>query len=452
LPKQDVLNPKDKQIQELTELVTKLLNRIESLERELAKYRTPKNSSNSSVPPSRDENRPKKSQSLRKASGKKSGGQEGHKGHTLKMSTNPDEVITYIPEFCNDCGNNLDHSVATLKTKRQQVDIPIPKTIVKEHQSYQKTCQCGHTTISELPEYLKAPIQYGSSIEAMVGYLHTRQYLPYQRLRETLATCFGIKISQGSIDNIIERLSVKAQGFYQRIHQQIGQELVVGSDETGVKINGEKNWIWTWQNNSYTYITVSPSRGFKVIDATFPEGFPNTTLCHDAWRAQVKCKAKAHQLCIAHLLRDLYYLEERYPDHLWATQCKQVFLDSLDLKRRLSPQCYLEGNTQRAALEERLDRLLDQTLDKEHKEVLTLMKRLKKYRKHLFVFLYEYDVPADNNGSERAIRNIKVKAKISGQFRSFRGAQNFVTLRSVIDTLIKQSVEILPSIQAIAIS
>ena len=446
------MDSKDKQIQELTELVTKLLIRIDSLESELAHYRTPKNSGNSSIPPSKDENRPKKSQSLRKASGKKSGGQQGHKGHTLKMSSNPDCIITYIPEFCNGCGNSLEHSLPTLKTSRQEVDIPIPKTITTEHQNYQKTCQCGHTTTSGLPQHLKASIQYGSSVEAMVGYLHTRQYLPYQRLSETLATCFGIKVSQGSIDNIIERLSVKAQGFYQRIHQQIGQESVVGSDETGVKVNGKKNWMWTWQNNKYTYITVSPSRGFTVIDTTFPQGFPNTTLCHDAWRAQIKCKAKAHQLCIAHLLRDLYYLEERYPYHKWATLCKQVFLDSLVLKRELLPQQYLDKNTDRSALEERLDRLLDQNIHKQHKEAVTLMNRLKKYREHLLVFLYDYEVPPDNNGSERAIRNVKVKAKISGQFRSFRGAQNFVTLRSVIDTLIKQSLQILPSLQTIAAS
>ena len=232
------MDSKDRQIQELTELVTKLLVRIDSLENELSKYRTTKNSSNSSIPPSKDENRPKKPQSLRQASGKKTGGQQGHKGHTLKMSAHPNEVISYIPEFCNGCGSSLENMSSTLKTSRQEVDIPIPKVLVKEHQSYQKTCQCGHTTISHLPSHLRAPIQYGSNVEAMVGYLHTRQYLPYQRLSETLATCFGLKISQGSIDNIIERLSQKSQKFYQRIHQQIGQASVVGSDETGVRVNG----------------------------------------------------------------------------------------------------------------------------------------------------------------------------------------------------------------------
>ena len=100
------------------------------------------------------------------------------------------------------------------------------------------------------------------------------------------------------------------------------------------------------------------------------------------------------------------------PNHPWAAQCKQVFLDSLVLKKQLRSELSLEENTDRSALEERLDRLLDQTIDKEHKEVMTLLNRLKKYREHLIVFLHEYDVPADNNGSERAIRNVKVKAKV----------------------------------------
>lgn len=444
------MDAKDKQIKELTDLVTKLIGHIEVLENELAKYRTPKNSSNSSVPPSKDENRPNKTQSLRKSSGKKSGGQPGHKGHTLEMSTAPDHIVTYIPDFCNRCGDRLDHVEPILQLSRQEVDIPMPRIEYREHQAYQKTCLCGHTTTGQLPRHLKAPIQYGSGVEAMIGYLHTRQYLPYQRLSEILSTCFGLKVSEGSIDNIIERLSGKAQGIYQRIHQGISQASVVGSDETGAKVNGKKNWIWTWQNKQYTYITVSPSRGYAVIDTTFPKGFSQATLSHDAWRAHLKCEAKAHQLCIAHLLRELHYLEERYPKHPWAFECKKLFQDSIELKKKLLPQQYPGKNIERSKLEKRLDRLLEEGIEKKYREVASMLKRLKKYRDHLLVFLYQYDVPPDNNGSERAIRNIKVKQKISGQFRSFRGAQNFVTLRSVVDTLIKQSLDILPHLNLIA--
>ena len=100
----------------------------------------------------------------------------------------------------------------------------------------------------------------------MVGYLHARQYVPYQRLSETLSTCFGIPLSEGSIDNLISRLAKKAKPIYDRIHDKLAMAQVVGSDETGVKINGKKNWIWTWQNQEYTFITVSSSRGYQVIE------------------------------------------------------------------------------------------------------------------------------------------------------------------------------------------
>ena len=450
------LDTKDKQIKELTALVKKLVKHIEVLERkveflegQLARYQTPKNSSNSSIPPSKDENRPLKSQSLRKSSGRKSGGQPGHQGHTLKMDTTPDCTISYIPKFCTCCGSGLCEVEATLHLKRQEIDIPIPKTITVEHQAYRKVCQCGHVNEGQLPGHLKAPVQYASGVEAIIGYLHARQYLPYERLSETLSTCFGLNISQGSIDNIIQRLSQKAQGVYERIQQQISQAPVVGSDETGARINRKKNWIWTWQNERYTYIKVSPSRGYSVIQEAFPKGLPNTILCHDAWKPHFKCSTKGHQLCTAHLLRDLEYLEKRY-EHSWPIKCKKLFFDSLKLKKALLPDQYKNDCPQRSTIEERMDRLLDIPIDKKHKELLSFSKRLKKYRENLFVFLYHEQVPPDNNGSERAIRNVKVKQKISGQFHSFRGAQNFVTLRSVIDTLIKQSLEILPHLQLIA--
>lgn len=455
--KTKVLDAKDKQIKDLTNLVHTLISQIDILQKrvvylegELAKYKTPKNSRNSSVPPSKDENRPVKTQSLRKSSGKKSGGQPGHKGHNLEMSATPDQVIEHIPDFCNNCGNDLSLVQPTLCLKRQVIDLPpIPKVECIEHRAYAKTCQCGHCTEGQLPAHLKAPVQYGNNIEALVGYLHARQYLPYQRLSEALSTCFGVKISQGSIDNMLQRLSEKAQGVYDRIHQKISEALVVGSDETGAKVNGKKHWIWAWQTPDYNYISVSPSRGYLTIKEEFPDGLPNAVLCHDAWKPHFQMQTRDHQLCIAHLLRDLEFLEKRY-QHPWPIECKTLFYDCLELKRVLLPDQYDKECSQRDALEERMDRLLETAIDPKHKELVTFSKRLIKYRQHLLVFLYQQQVPADNNGSERAIRNVKVKQKVSGQFRSFEGAKVFVTLRSVIDTLIKQSLDVLPNLQLIA--
>ena len=450
------MDHKDKKIQELTDEVNHLVGyiktlekKIESLEDQLTRYQTPKNSRNSSIPPSKDENRPKKNQSLRNKSGRKPGGQSGHKGHNLEFSTTPDETISYTPQYCECCGHNLEEVQAELYQKRQQVDIPIIKTICIEHQSFRKVCQCGHANAGQFPEHLKAPIQYGSNVEALVGYFHARQYLPYERLSELFSTCFNLNISQGSIDNLIERLAQKAQHIYHRIREEISHSSVVGSDETGVKINGKKHWIWTWQNDDYTFISQSASRGYAAIKEVFAQGFPKAILNHDAWKPHFQCQARGHQLCTAHLLRDLEYLEKRY-NHPWPKTCKEILLDSLRLKKKMVPEEYLHICPERTAIERRLDRLLETSIDQKHKELVSFSKRLTKYRQSLFTFLYEQNVPPDNNASERAIRNVKVKQKISGQFRSERGANNFVTLRSITDTLLKQSLDVLHHLQLIA--
>ena len=79
----------------------------------------------------------------------------------------------------------------------------------------------------------------------------------------------------------------------------------MGSDETGTNVNNKKYWTWTWQTETETFITVSPSRGFATIDNTFPQGFPKAVLVSDSLSTQLKTTAYKHQLCLAHLLREL---------------------------------------------------------------------------------------------------------------------------------------------------
>ena len=424
---------------------------ILELEGKRAKDKAPKkDSSNSSVPPSKDENRPKRNKSLRDKSGKKPGGQPGHKGHALAQSQNPDKVENHVPQYCGCCGESLAHAPAELALSRQEVDIPPVKAVVTEHRAYQKACGCGHVTRGRMPERLKAPIQYGPGVRALVGYFHARQYLPYQRMAEMFSDCFGLGISQGSIGNMIGQLAEKATPVYDRIRREVGNQPVVGADETGVKVNGDKNWAWVWQSTKYTYIHMHPKRGYVAIQAAFPEGLANSVLCHDAWAAYFGCDATTHQLCVAHLLRELKYLQQERPKNQWVKDCRRLFLDALQLKRELTPGQYRQPNAKRSKIEERLDRLLDKTTEKLYGDAKKLRDRLRRYREYLLVFLYHEHVPPDNNASERAIRNLKVKMKVSGQFKSFAGAQNFAILRSVVDTLNKQGHGILEHLRNIA--
>ncbi len=365
------------------------------------------------------------------------------------MSILPDEFVDHVPEYCTVCGSSLEEKAAEMESQRQVVDLPRIQAIWTAHRQYSKTCNCGHKTTTKFPEYINAPIQYGPKIESLICYLHARQYLPYDRMSELLKDSYGVKISQGSIENIIKRFAAKGTTVYNRIKAEIMSAQVVGSDETGIKIGGKKHWAWTWQDVENTLISISRSRGIQAITESVMNHLPKAILCHDAWRAQFSIDCRDHQLCCAHLLRELNYLNELHK-HSWAKKFKKLLYQALGLKRKMVPEDYDTENTQRDSIISSYQKLLDQPPDKKHKELYSFYKRIVKYKDHVFPFLHHYDVPPDNNASERAIRNIKVKQKISGQFRSFKGAKNFAVIRSIIDTLNKRNLNVFQNLELIA--
>ena len=422
---------------------------IQQLLEEIERLKHPKNSRNSSVPPSKDENRPLKTKSLRKSSGKKPGGQNGHKGNNLKMTEHPDHIIEHKSAFCDHCGNDLSHAKTELIQRRQVVDIPPIIPQYTEHRAFRSVCSCGHVTESSFPVGINAPISYGPNIEATIAYLHTRQYIPFKRMSEYFRDVCNLPVSQGAIYDMLERFGQKALSTWQHIAEEVQGSKVVGSDETGAKLNGKRGWFWTWQTNKATFITFSGNRGTNTINTNFEKGFTDAVLVHDCWKSHFETKVKTHQICIAHLLRELTFCEDRYLSP-WASQFKELLCDALKLKNDLSPPQYFYPIHQRTELERTLRVLLQTEIPKRMKEVVTFQKRMNKYKDYIFNFLYDPEVPPDNNASERAIRNIKVKQKISGQFKSRRGAEIYAMIRSITDTCIKNSHNVLPAFHAIA--
>ena len=101
------------------------------------------------------------------------------------------------------------------------------------------------------------------------------RYIPFGRLKTLFFQVFSLPLSEGTVSNILERSAEKCQGFYQHIKTQIAQSNVVGSDETGAKVNGLKWWIWVWQNVLNTFIVASDNRGSKTVDDVWKKGLPN---------------------------------------------------------------------------------------------------------------------------------------------------------------------------------
>ena len=257
---------------------------------------------------------------------------------------------------------------------------------------------------------------------------------------------FSINSSEGGLHYLLNRFADKTTPFYNVIKQRISTAMVVGTDETGVKVDGNKHWFWTWQNSQLTYIAHSNTRGNLAIQTNFPQGFPNATLVRDGWRAQAATMAKHHQSCLPHLLRHLNYLNEKYSKNQWSRNFQKLLYDAIDLSKK---QNIRQPNIETTKIIQRLGKLLEIPPDKQHKELHTFYKRMCRERQLLFTFLFFKDVSSDNNASERAIRNVKVKQKISGQFKTQKAAQNFAKIRSIIDTTIKNGMNILQALELI---
>jgi len=441
---------------ELLNRLSKLEARLDFLEKEnallkerLSFYENPKNSRNSSIPPSQDQNRPKPNQSLRRSSGKKPGGQKGRKGKTLEMIATPDKIVALYPDYCHHCGSSLKAIEPKKKQSRQVVDIPPIKAVFTEYQTFSKTCSCGCENIADFPQGVNTPVSYGSTIEALIGYFHARQYLPFLRMQEVFNDVFNIDISEGGIHYLLNRFANKTTPVYQLIKQRVVNSKVVGADETGVKVNGNKHWYWTWQTPKLTFITHSKNRKEDTIKEHFSKGFPYSTLVHDGWKPQINTPARNHQTCLAHLQRTLNYLNDLYPNSKWGNKFLKLLHQSLKLKDNMKIQDYNQ-NLERTEIIQTLEVLLCKPPNKKYKKLYTFYKRIAKERQQLFTFLFLEDVSADNNASERAIRNVKVKQKISGQFKIEKAAQNFAKIRSVIDTTIKNEMNVLESMILIA--
>ncbi|HUZ57494.1 MAG TPA: IS66 family transposase [Hanamia sp.] len=449
--KDEIIETQNSQRKDFEKIIETQKSQIKDFEKMMAVLKTKKDSNNSHIPPSKDENRPKRNQSLREKTDNKPGGQPGHEGTTLECSTEVDEVVKHSPAFCNCCGNDLSDTTETFISSRQLVDIPpiILKRI--EHQIFKKQCGCGHVMESSFPAYVANPVQYGPNVEALVGYLHSRQYIPYARMQEFLGDVMGLPVSTGGIHNILQRLAKKAKPFYDTIKERIEQATCIGTDETGLNVNGKKHWMWTWQNSELTYIVCSDNRGFRTIEEAFENGLPNAALVHDRWACHFKMDAKAHQICIVHLLRDLNYIKEIYNHKCdWSNNLKILLQEAMQLKKEFSPADYYCPNEKRQVLFDKLEQWLHYPIPDDYPQSKSLQKSLLAKQDCILYFLLQPNVPPHNNGSEKAVRNVKVKQKISGQFKSIDNANVFAILRSVIDTTIKSGQNVLNSLFLIA--
>ena len=437
----------------LIEIILSQIGIIKELQTQVGALQTEvgilkKDSSNSSKPPSSDMNNvPKRNQSLRQKSDKKSGGQNGHKGITRGQSDHPDKIISCRPFKCAHCGKDLSDQEGKVIARKQEIDVPPIKPEITEYQQEEIKCICGHCNKGEFPEHIKSPMQIGQNLKSFIVYLNASHYLPYKRLTQLVKDLLNFPLSEGTIENALNHFEKKANPFYSQILEDIKKGSWTGGDETGSKVDKKKWWQWVWQNTTGSFYVIENSRGYKVVEKYFGTDYAGT-LIHDCWSAQNNTIAGAHQLCHPHLLRDLIFCMEIEKSG-WAHKAKQFLLKSEKARDTIWKEDFSLELREKIIqdYQDKLDGLIKESVI--GAESKRLQKRFRNHREKILCFMNGPDIPWHNNSSERAIRNSKLHQKISGCFRSVKGAKRRSVTLSIIETCKKRNLNILNSLQQI---
>ena len=421
-----------------------------------------KNSKNSSKPPASDGlKKTPRTKSQRKPGDKKNGGQEGHVGRTLEPVDEPDHIKLHEVKQCTGCGAMLIDVKADDYQTRQVFDIPLVKIEVTEHQAEIKTCpHCNARNMAQFPADVTASVQYGDRIRAMAIYMNNYQFIPLERIGDFFEDVIGHRPSEAIILQSNATCAENVNPVNEAIKKLLINAHVVNFDETGLRVEGRLNWLHVASTPNLTYYGVHPKRGKDAMDAIGILAEFGGVAVHDHWRPYFNYTDVMHGLCNAHHLRDLTFVYEQYEQD-WA---KDMIRCLLDIKKEVDQARLYKDELDSDKIEEfegRFDKIIAEGLElnpppqKEpgkrgrvkQSPPKNLLDRLEGHKREVLEFMYDFDVPFDNNQAERDVRMMKLRQKISGTFRTAAGADVFCSIRGYISTVRKNGHHVLDAIQ-----
>ena len=445
----------------MQEHLDELSQRVQKLEGQVSK-----DSRNSSKPPSSDGLAKPKTRSLRRAEGRKPGGQEGHPGHTLEMREHPDHIQVHSLEQCPHCASDLSAVAASAHARRQVYDVPPVQLEVTEHRAEIKYCErCQQCVQVAFPVEVSQPVQYGARLKAQASYLNNYHFIPIARTCELLEDFYGHAPAWAFVIDANQAVATRCEPTLVEIHSQLSQADVVHCDESGFRVEGELHWLHSASTEWLTFFALHPKRGQEAMQeiGILP------SLCryavHDHWNSYLAFDRCDHLFCNAHHLRELQFITDQYQQS-WAGELAQLLVD---IKAEVAEAATIAAFGETNSLE--LDRLA--YYEAEYDAILqrgfqanpppqsspsskrgrpkqsppkNLLDRLDKHRTGVLAFMYDFALPFDNNLAERDIRMVKIKQKVSGAFRTRQGAQTFCAIRSYISTVRKQGASVITAL------
>ena len=449
-------------IAELSAEIASLNQTIKELKEQLNK-----NSKNSSKPPSSDGlKKPSvnKNKSLRESSGKKQGAQEGHDGVHLSVISDPDHIENHMHSDCTGCPHRAEClSKACIKETRHEIDTVVTVDVTAHNAIEVRECPLhGGVKTGSFPENIKATVQYGKNLQAMVVAFNTIGAVSINRTHEILSSVFDIPLATGTIKNMVTRCAESLKDTYERIRLKMTILGLVHCDETGSRVDGKTCWVHVASDQDYTYLTISQKRGQIGMDAADVLPHVRGIIVHDCWGSYWKYQDVTHAICCAHLLRELNGVIENHPEQTWAVRFKKLLLDMKKVRDKalLSEEDEV-SYYHRHKFDKEYDAIIKTAYEenplpetpakkrgrKKKSKVLNLICRLDNYKESVCLFLKNLCVPFDNNQAERDLRMVKVKTKVSGCFRSEEGAQEYLTIMSYIGSASKHGINAFTAIR-----
>ena len=440
---------------ELRQQVLTLTARVQELEARLNK-----DSHNSHKPPSSDglAKLPRR-RSRRQRSGKGSGGQPGHPGTTLLPVKHPDEIVTHSAPACRQCGADLKTAPVVARERRQVFDLPDIRPMVSEHQVLHQCCpKCQQVSAGQFPTEVTQLTQYGPALKALAVYLHEYQHLPLARTQEFFQDVIHVPLSEGTLANARATCAERLESVETAIKQAVIGAPVVNFDETGTRIEGKTRWLHVASTLNWTYYAVHAKRGPAAMNAIGILPAFRGTAVHDAWGGYFTYTCE-HGLCNVHLLRDLTAAGDATSQRPapgsargWPQRISELLLEIKAAVERARQAGQAQLSTQcRDAFIRHYQQLIRQGLRANQPPKPTgkrgrpaqgplrsLLLRLQDRQSAVLAFMHDFRVPFSNNLAERDVRMAKVRQKIGGGFRSWRGAEIFCRIRGYLSTMRKQ--------------
>jgi transposase len=403
---------KDALILSLIDLANRLMARVAALEAQLGL--PPKTPENSSLPPSRG------SKPSDPGIGGKGAKGKPHGGVARALSENPTSVRRERVEACPSCGAEVEAGGETPWLIYDHIDLPPIQPQITRVELMAGRCACCRTHYrAQAPADMPSGSPFGPGLQALALHLRFTQGIALKRLKGLLADVFGVEISEGALVAMIERAAPAFAAQAERIAQDLKRGAAIESDETGLRVAKANRWLWVFHHGASALVLAAMSRGKAVVEAFLGDWRPDYWLS-DRYGAQMGWARRGHQICLAHLDRDLQYAID-CGESVYAQKLRGLIKRACRIGRRRPRLADATLKAYAAKLDRELDTILQAPPRCQPGEKLSRL--IRRYRQHLFVFLEQRDLEPTNNGSERTLRPCVTFRKIIGGFRTEKGAR-----------------------------